>query len=227
MRLSPGASGRSDVANRQLTPMNARAPSCLPFLLSFAGLLVGVFALPGCSLPKAQSDPTRFYVLSTDAIRTAVQPNAPVVHLRDVELASYLRTRPLIVRRGENEIEFRDFALWGEPLETGIARVLREELLARGAASTVMSNARRERGNHDIELSIRVLACEGRTNGDVVFHAVWDLATTESKAANMARGNFRAADLRWDGKSEASLAAQLSLAVSGLAGEIAAALAKK
>lgn len=207
--------------------MNARAPSCLPFLSSVTALVIGAFGLSGCSLPKAEADPTRFYVLSTDATRAAAQPDALAVHLRDIELASYLRTRPLIVRRGENEIEFRDFALWGEPLEMGIARVLREELLARGAASTVTSNARRERGNHDLELSIRVLACEGRANGEVVFHAVWNLTTTGSKEMPIARGNFQAADLRWDGKSEGSLAAQLSRAVSGLAGEIAAALAKK
>ena len=150
------------------------------------------------------------------------------MHLRDVELASYLRTRPLIVRRGENEIEFRDFALWGEPLDLGIARVLREELLAQGTAGAVVtSTARRTQENASVELSIRVLACEGVSNGAVAFRAVWELATTEAKPTTMGRGDYRAVDLRWDGKNEASLAAQLSQAVAGLAGEISAALAKR
>jgi uncharacterized lipoprotein YmbA len=145
--------------------------------------------------------------------------------MREVELAGYLRTRPLIVRRGENEIEFREFALWGEPLESGIGRVLREELLARGAAnSVVLVSGRREEPNPAVAVSVRVLACEGGANGEVVFRAIWQVASTGPKPATIARGDYRPGDLRWDGQSEASLAARLSQAVAGLAGEIAMAV---
>jgi uncharacterized lipoprotein YmbA len=192
--------------------------------------LASVVMLGGCSLPKPQPDPTRFFVLSTNATPIAAPSNgaAPsVLLLRDVELAGYLRTRPLIVRRGEHEIEFREFALWGEPLESGIARVLREELLARGAAETVVSSqGRRDHPDPELALLVRVLACEGGANGDVVFRAVWEVASTKEKPAPIARGDYRPTDLRWDGKSETSLAAQLSQAVAGLAGEIAAAVRK-
>jgi uncharacterized protein len=190
---------------------------------------VGLLAVGGCSLwPEAQSDPTRFYVLSTAATAVTPTANAPTVQLRPVELANYLRARPMIVRRGDNEIQFREFARWGEPLELGISRVLREELLARGAAGAVSAaGMRRENTNHDFDLSVRVLACEGGANGAVVFRAVWELASTGAKASIVARGDFRSGDLRWDGKSEASLAAELSHAVAGLAAEISAALPKK
>jgi uncharacterized lipoprotein YmbA len=188
-----------------------------------------LLALAGCSfVPEAQSDPTRFYVLSADGTRSDLRPNAPLVFLRDVELASYLRSRPLVVRRGENEIEFREFSRWGEPLELGIARVLREELVARGAASGVRAaGARRDSLAHDLVLNVRVLACEGGANGSVIFRAVWDLSSTSGTPGLVARGEYRASGLRWDGKSEASLVGQLSQAVVGLAGEIAAALEKK
>ena len=133
------------------------------------------------------------------------------------------------MRRGNNEIEFREFARWGEPLELGIERVLREELIARGAAGAVMAtSARRDKVTYDYQLTVRVLACEGAGGGGVVFRAVWEL-TPEKKEANpgtAASGDFRPADLRWDGKTEASLAAQLSQAVAGLAAEIAAALGR-
>jgi uncharacterized lipoprotein YmbA len=196
-------------------------------LITFSWMMVCMLALSGCALPKAESDPTRFYVLSTDATRSTAQPNTPVLQMRDVDLAGYLRTRPLIVRRGENEIEFREFALWGEPLDVGIARVLREELLARGVVSAVLSSSRREQGNPDVSLSLRILACEGGANGSVAFRAVWELVGTAPKSVTLARGEFHPTDLRWDGKTEASLAAQLSQAVAGLAGEIATALAKR
>lgn len=201
--------------------------------------LVGVVFLAACSIPipQAEKDPTKFYVLSglvTPAMPGAASPEAgaparkrPTVHLREVEVASYLAARPIIVRRGEHEIEFREFARWGESLDLGIGRVLREELLGRGAAGAVLGRGLRTAGvNYDFELTVRVLACEGAADGTVLFRAVWELSTAGTTPESVARGDYRAPGLRWDGVTEASLVAQLSQAVSGLASEIAAALSK-
>jgi uncharacterized protein len=204
--------------------MNLRAALLVGQFFVGAGLMV--FA--GCSIiPEAQPDPTRFFVLSTAVAGVAPPANAPVVQLRDVELASYLRARPLIVRRGNNEIEFREFARWGEPLELGIARVLREELMARGTASVRPAAVRGDAPADDYVLRVRVLAAEGNTNGSVEFRAVWDLSKAGPEGSTVAHGEFRPGDLRWDVKSEASLAAQLSQGVAGLAAEVAAAVVKK
>ena len=147
------------------------------------------------------------------------------MQLRPVEVAGYLRSRPLIVRRGDNEIEFREYARWGEPLEQGIGRVLREELRARG--SVVPGSPGRDSPAFDYHLTVRVLACEGTAAGAVDFRAVWELTKAGDKPVAAAGGEFRAEGLRWDGKSEASLAARLSEAVAELATEIAAAVARK
>jgi hypothetical protein len=87
--------------------------------------------------------------------------------------------------------------------------------------------ARRDSLAHDLTLNVRVLACEGAANGTVKFRAVWDISSTDTPTGVTAKGDYRATDLRWDGKSDTSLVAQLSQAVAGLAGDIAAALAKK
>ena len=204
--------------------MKPRLTLSLGLVASVAGLL----SLAACNIvPEAQSDPTRFYVLSTTA-SAGTQPTAkrPAVHLRSVELASYIKAKPMIVRRGDNEIEFHEYARWGEPLELGIGRVLREELLARGAASVVLAAGLRAFNvEYDYELSVRVLACEGTAGGGVLFRAAWDLSTAGVAPKIAAHGDFRAENLHWDGKSEGSLAAQLSRAVSDLSGEIAAGLA--
>ncbi len=112
----------------------------LNFSLCLLSSISGLLTLSGCNiLPEAQADPTRFFVLSTPAVAPLGSPaKGPTVHLRPVELASYIKAKPIIVRRGDNEIEFREYARWGEPLELGIGRVLREELLARGAARAVL-----------------------------------------------------------------------------------------
>ncbi|MBL9211478.1 MAG: membrane integrity-associated transporter subunit PqiC [Opitutaceae bacterium] len=203
--------------------MHARLAQLPAFFAASAGLLLTA----GCQiLPEAQSDPTRFYVLSSAAAGTAATTGAPVVQLRPVEVAEYLRSRSLVVRRGGNEVEFREFARWGEPLEAGVARVLREELLARGAAGAVLAaSARRDPAKANFDLSVRVLAAEGAANGAVDFHAGWELRAVDTGTV-AARGDFRAAGARWDGKNEAALAAGLSQAVGALAAEIASALPK-
>jgi hypothetical protein len=200
-----------------------RAPM-LGVLLAAGGLLV----LGGCNIvPEAQTDPTRFFVLSVPGVETIAAAKPGVVHLRPVELASYIKSKPMIVRRSNNEIEFREYARWGEPLEFGVARVLREELLARGAASDVLATGLRAvEVDYDYELTVHVLACEGGADGEVYFRATWSLSTTGAGAAVVSHGDFRATGLKWDGKSEASLASELSQAVAALSGEIATALAK-
>lgn len=193
-------------------------------LAGAAGLLVG-----GCSLlPQAQVDPTRFYILTSTPPATPVPAatgQAPVVYLRPVELASYIKAKPIIVRRGNNEIEFREYARWGEPLELGVSRVLREDLVGRGAVKAMLGvGVRSTETEADYTLVVRVLACEGTADGAVNFRAVWMLATYGTTPKEVARGEVQPADLRWDGKSESALAAQLSRAVAVLADDIASGL---
>ena len=166
-------------------------------------------------------------MLSTPAANGEAAAKGPAVHLRPIELASYIKSKPMIVRRGDNEIEFREYARWGEPLELGIGRVLHEELLACGAAGEVLAPGLRAFGvTYDYELTVRVLACEGGANGAIFFRAAWEVSTATPGPRVVASGDFHPTDLRWDGKSESALAAQLSQAVAGLSAEIAAALAK-
>jgi uncharacterized lipoprotein YmbA len=188
----------------------------------------GLWAVSGCALLREpRADPTRFYVLAAPVAAAAPVAGAPGLQLRPVEVASYLRGRSLIVRRGEHEIEFRDYARWGEPLEQGIGRVLREELRARGVAGTPASAVRAEAAGSDLLLVVRLLACEGAADGTVLFRATWELSQGGAAPGGVGAGDYRATGLRWDGKGEALLVARLSDAVAGLAAEIAGKLAKR
>lgn len=196
-----------------------------------ASAVAGV-ALAGCSLPlpQAQADPTKVYVLSAPILDAGAgggveSGSLPPVRLRTVEIASYLRTRSMVVRRGGNELEFREFARWGEPLDQGVGRVLREELLARGVAGVIQGAARpSEAAEANFEVTVRVLAAEGNADGSVSFHVTWEIASLDDKPSLVAQGRYRPTDLRWTPKAEATLAAALSRGVSGLAGEIASRL---
>lgn len=207
--------------------MKLRAKTLLGLTVAGAGLLLTA----GCSLlPQVQADPTRFYLLSMTpgpATPAPTSGKSPVIHLRPIELASYIRAKPIIVRRGDNEIEFREYARWGEPLEQGIGRVLREDLVARGAAGTVLGAGLRAVDiEYDYALVVRVLSCEGGANGSVYFRTVWELSTTGVNPRQVARGEVQPTDLRWDGKNEGVLAAELSKAIGLLAEDIAGGIAR-
>jgi uncharacterized lipoprotein YmbA len=162
-------------------------------------------------LPAPKPDPTRFFVLAVEPGASA--PARGVVALRPVELAAYLRQPALVVRRGGNEVTFREAARWGEPLEQGVARVLGENLRRLGLVPANRG------GDADAAiLVVRVLAAEGTASGGVEFRAAWELTR---RGAAPVSGEFRAAGLTWDGRDEAGLAAGLSAAVAGLAAELA------
>ncbi len=79
-------------------------------------------------------------------------------------------------------------------------------------------------GAAEVDLRIRVLACEGGIDGAIAFRAAWELTRGAGRPAT--RGDYRAENVRWQPKDEASLAAGISEAVAGLAAEIVGALSK-
>lgn len=186
-------------------------------LLPAAALLL----LAGCNvLPEPQSDNTRYYVLEGAA---AAAPEAPAVRLglRRVEIPAYLKTKAMVVRTGGNELRYAESARWAEPLEAGLARALRDQLAARAAVSSYPFPAQQER---DYDVTVHVTAAEGADEG-VRFSATFELARA-SDGQVVARRSYAAPAAEWRG-DHARLAAQLSVAVAGLAGEIIAAVPAK
>lgn len=211
--------------NGRPAPPTTMNPSMayFPRVVAVAALLL---VTTGCRLlPEPKPDPTKFFVLGLPAGapgETGRSAGGAALVLRPIEVAGYLRNPPLVVRRGDHEIEFRDYARWGETLEQGVARILGAGLRARGVA--VEPAASRLPVGTERQLTVRVLACEGTAAGGVFFRAGWDLTKPGEAPGVGVGGEFRAEGLTWDGKNEAQLVARLSEAVAALAGEIATAV---
>lgn len=189
-----------------------------------AALLVaaGALALSGCNLlPEAQADNARYYVLESSA--PAGAPDARVVRLglRRVEVPAYLKAKAMVMRSGNNELRYAENARWAEPLEAGLTRVLRDQLAAHAAVTTYPFPAQLER---DYDITVQVAAAEGHDDG-VRFVATFELMRVSDNAV-VARRTFTAAPAAWNG-DHARLAAQLSVAVAGLASEILGAVPSK
>jgi uncharacterized protein len=192
-------------------------------------LLAGLVA---CNIvPTAQDDPTRYFVLSDPAIQAApANPSATAVRLglKEVRLESYLKHKEIVVRTGPNEIQFRDFRRWAEPLNAAIARVLASSLKASSDVAQVQMEPFPFDEKRDFDVSVEIHRCEGVLDASgkyqAGFSAVIEISTTGADARVVARRQFAAPDAAWDGENFDRLASLLSADVSALGGEILAAL---
>ncbi len=194
-------------------------------LLALATLLV--FSA-GCQIiPEPAADPTRFFVLTVpDRAPAAVPEGSLRLGLRAIELPAYLKSRSLVVRNGRNEIAYQDYARWAEPLDDGIARVLRARLVASPAVARVYSHPFPFDRARDYDIGVSVIRCEGTRgpDGDVArFAAVVEIV--ESATGNvLSRRAIIVPDLPWDGSDPAALVEALSTAVGRLADDLVARL---
>ncbi len=190
------------------------------------GALLALGLLSGCTLlrgPKA--DRTDFFTLEAVAPAGNATPaaNADRVLLRNVELPAYLqRSKAMAVRQKEGDIHYVGLAWWSEPLDQGIARVLREDLGRLG----VPTAARRDE-DFVHELTVRIERAEGLTDGKAgrfEFAATFELKRGDNSRTAVVRRSFTAEVASWDGKDYAALAKLLSKAAADLAAAIKTAL---
>jgi uncharacterized protein len=182
-------------------------------------------------LPTAQSDLTRYYLLTAATAQPAPDAGAAlkrwIVGVRAVDIAPYLNTKSFAVRSRDNEIAFRDSTRWGEPLDLGIARVVAENLRPQNNVLRVSTQPFRADELRDFEILLRVTACEGTAEGAVRFSAQWRIIAPNAAAKTVSEGNYSAAGLRWDGHDYGQLATRLSEALAALSRDIAAALPRE
>ncbi len=208
-----------------------------PRLLRLAPLAAAAL-LAGCSLlPRPSPDPTRHYVLtgpSPAAVNAAVKQGTLKVGLRSVQIAPYLDGKAMIVRRGDNEIDYRDYARWAEPLATGINRMLVARLHVSDRVERVFPQPYPFDVVRDVDVSVSVLRCEGRIRPDgsaaVSFTCAVEIVRVAGKPGAAGGGQvlfrevFEAPETPWKEGDYAALAAGLSEKVAQLADVILAKL---
>jgi uncharacterized lipoprotein YmbA len=196
--------------------------------------------LAGCSFfPKPAPDPTRHYVLTGTTLATTKPdtPRGPLkLGLRTVQVAPYLEGKSMIVRRGDNEIDYRNFARWAEPVATGVNRMLVARLHTADPVSRVFPQPFPFDVARDIDVSVSVLRCEGRILPDgqsvVSFTALFEIVRVADQAGAtgggevLVRQHYEAPERPWKEGDYAGLASALSEEVSRLADAIIASLPK-
>jgi uncharacterized protein len=213
-----------------MTPKNLTRPRWLAPCAAVAAL--GLLA--ACNVvPPASDDPTRFFVLSDPASPAppAPAPGAVRVGLRAIRLEAYLRKKEMVVRTGANEVEFRDYKRWAEPLDTAVGRILRLRLLEEPGVAQVLVDPFPVDQEPDYDVSIDVRRCEGSVDasgkGSASFSATIEITTAAPDPHVVTRKLFTAPAAAWDGRDFGQLASLLSADISALGQEIASDLPPK
>ena len=188
--------------------MTRRAFSPALTLLGAAALLL----TSACSvIPEARPDPTRFFVLEDPA--ATIEPAAPAadavtIGLLPIEVPAYLLdTRSIAVAATDNQITFRDFDRWAEPLDKGLARVLRGALARDANVERVLVPPFPLQPARDFDLSVRVVDCVGLESGLLRFVLSYELTSPDGSL-------HRQGTYVWQGAGESSDSAQLARTIS-------------
>lgn len=202
-------------------PRNGRVASATSAAMKFLPLFAlgaSLILLAGCNvLPEARPENARYFVLEAKVPAATPPAGAVKLGLRPVEVPAYLKHKSVVTRTGENEVRYAADAFWAEPLDAGIARVLREQLAARAYVLAYPFPAQLSR---DYDLTVRVLNAEGSPEG-VRFVAVIELLRVGDKPEIVVRQEFTA-PMTAAGHDYAAVARGLSEAVAALAKEVAA-----
>lgn len=198
-----------------------------PHARRLLGALAAV-ALAGCSLPEAQPDLTRYFVLQPLATGEAAggpaAETAPRVLLQEVAVPEYLRGKIMAVRVSGTELKYVDDARWAEPLDAGLQRTLTLNLERTGGARVVTRGG----GPHDYAVVVRLRECEGlRPANAARLAARIEISGGGLQPQLVVAEEFAAEIPGWNGTDHADLARRLSEGAARLAARIAELLPAK
>ncbi|MEO6447055.1 MAG: PqiC family protein [Gemmatimonadaceae bacterium] len=143
-----------------------------------------LLALAGCFKLSRSAPALQQYVLS--GARTPIAAAATgdtsglTIGIRRMDLAPYLATPAIVVRRGTHQIETSQFHRWGEDLGEGINHTVAAHLANVPPVRTVYVAPWAARANHTFVLQLHVLRFEGvadsaATTGSVHVLTTWDI----------------------------------------------------
>ena len=197
---------------------------------------VGVAALAGCFSLGRDTPPLQQYVLG--GVRTPQSVASPqgtadlTIGMRQVDLAAYLTTPAIVVRRGDHRIVHSEFHRWGEDPEIGINRTVAGYLAAaeRVRAADVVPWPVRSRYDYLIQLHVTRFegvapADSAATAGEAHVQATWEIVRQQDEAV-LARGATDFRESGWRVGDYGGLVTMLDSGLQALSREIVTCLAR-
>lgn len=193
--------------------------------------LCGVLALAGCSLGRG-APPEQHYVLGGGPPEAVVAAPGELgglaVGMRRLQLAAYLESPAIVVRRGDRaqELALSEFHRWSEPLGEGINRAVAGYLTAAAPFRVVDVAPWPARAEHDYLVELHVLRFEGvaprdpaATEGEAHMLVTWAIVRPKDGEV-LARGTTDYRKGGWRIGDYAGLVALLDTGVHALSAEL-------
>jgi uncharacterized lipoprotein YmbA len=213
-----------------IVPMTRPAAPALR-LLGICALLTGA----GCFSLSRPTPPLEEYVLGAGPRPAAAAPakaaGGVTIGLRRLDLAPYLATTAIVVRRG-SRIVTSGFRRWGEEPAAGIMRAVAGSLGAAPAILAVDIAPWPAQAPHDYLVQLHISHLEGvaaedstATQGEVHVMASWEVIRSQDGAL-VARGETDRREPGWRVGDYRGLVARIDKGLTGLAGDVAACIVR-
>lgn len=145
-------------------------------LAALAGLALST---TGCSVLKAKSDPTRFYVLRpapADSAAAGPSGAAPKeIRVGPGTIPGYLQNSPIVLEEGANRLKYLDLDHWAQPLPKSIGRTLGENLTRRLRLSAITLYPDPVTAPSSDEVRYSINRFEGTLEGPVTLDVSWQI----------------------------------------------------
>jgi len=197
-------------------------PALAPNALAAVATIAAVAAMAaGCAFLAPRPDPSRFYVLTSDATGEG-SPVAGSFGVGPISIPDYLKRASIVTRTTANEITPSSVDRWGESLDGAIPRILQENLRRLLGNDRVILFPWYATNRPDVQIVVHVLRFERDANGTVTLLARWEIKRAETGA--LVRGGETSTVRNPSGSgTDGSVAAQ-SEALAVLSEDIANAL---
>lgn len=149
------------------------------------------------SLGCSGSEANRYYLLNADAPRdTQCQRTGAglSIGIGPVKIPDYLNRNPIVSRTTGSGVILAQFDRWAEPLDSGISRVMAEDLSRLLCAKTVHIFPWKAGTPIDYRVIVDVLRLDGTVGGEVAFDAQWSVSPLGHERKTLIANSLRVSE---------------------------------
>lgn len=186
-------------------------------------LLTLVLLLGGCSF-GGKSKPANFYVLTALPENTApvTQGNTPTLGVGQVKIPEFLDRPQMVTLVAENQIKLSEFHRWGESFQSGLTRVLRENIALYLDSDDVTAFPWLQSFPNDYVVHVVVLAFEAAPyREEVLLRVMYRVTDPKQKRLYLANESAFSQPIDTSGSDYPVMVEAMSACVAELAKEIA------
>lgn len=151
--------------------------------MSYQRILPMVLMLTGCGVFSPVKDSAVYHLLDPLAPNRRLTNRNPTVAVNRPSIPGYLDRQQLVTRNG-GTLVISELDLWGEPLDTGIARVTSSNLSRLTGSATIQPVEDFVTLDYAVLLELRIQGFEPDASGQMILEGTWNLQPTRGGEAN-------------------------------------------